>query len=400
MVGNKRLKKKSRESWGAIRELPSGRYQASYLHAGNRFTAPKTFDAVQDARGWLAGVRVDIQRNAWRDPRSKNFETFGDYAQAWLEQRLSSKGEPLRPRTRVEYRRQLNGGLKLFAPSRLEEISPARVRAWHLSRMNASGATSAARETALLRAILSTAVIDGIVARNPVDSKLSRSTSRLSHRPPTLQELAILVEEMGASAPRLKLAVLLAAYGGLRISEWRALRRRDLGIEGDRATVFITRQAQRIAGEGWVVGPTKTTEGVRAVPLPSSLTEEVHKHLSAHVGPFAESLLFEPAGRSDFLHDSQFNVHWNRAREIAGVRVKDGDKWVSVVREHDLRHFHLSFYAVSGATLAELKARAGHSTTQAAMVYQHAVVDRGAELADAMPALPVVSPRMARIEQR
>lgn len=397
MTGTKRTKKKSRESWGAIRTLPSGRHQASYLHLGNRFTAPTTFDAVQDARAWLAGVRVDIQRNTWQDPRSKCAETFGAYAEAWLEQRLSSKGEPLRPRTRAEYRRQLEGGLRQFATSRLEEISPSRVRAWHSTRMRESGATSAARETALLRAVLATAVIDGQLARNPVDSKLSRSSSRVSHRPPSLEELAILVEEVGASAPQLKLAVLLAAYGGLRISEWRALRRRDLQVDGDRATVFVTRQAQHITGEGWVVGPPKSAEGVRVVPLPSSLTGEVDRHLSEHVGAFPESLIFKPAGRSSFLHDSQFNVHWNRAREIAGVRVKEEDGWVSVVREHDLRHFHLSYYAASGATLAELKARAGHSTAQAAMVYQHAVVDRGAELADAMPALPTPVRRMTRV---
>jgi len=400
MANNKRSKKKSRESWGAIRELPSGRYQASYLHLGNRFTAPNTFDAVQDARAWLAGVRVDIQRDTWRDPRAKSAETFGSYADAWLEQRLSSKGEPLRPRTRAEYRRQLDGGLQLFAPSRLEEITPARVRAWHSGRMQESGATSAAREAALLRAILSTAIIDGIIVRNPVDSKLARSSSGHRHRPPTLEELAILVEEVGASAPQLKLAVLLAAYGGLRISEWRALRRRDLSFEGNRAAILVTRQAQHIAGQGWIVGPPKSAEGVRTVPLPSMLTAEIHEHLSAHVGPFAESLLFEPKGRSSFLHDSQFNVHWNRAREVAGVRIKEGGEWISAVREHDLRHFHLSFYAASGATIAELKARAGHSTTQAAMVYQHAVVDRGAALADAMPALPLASSRVARIGNR
>ncbi|WP_407665166.1 site-specific integrase [Microcella humidisoli] len=263
--------------------------------------------------------------------------------------------------------------------------------------MRDSGATSAAREAALLRAILSTAVEDGIIERNPVDSKLSRSTSRRSHRPPTLAELAVLVEEVGAFAPQLELAVLLAAYGGLRISEWRALRRRDISFDGDRATIYISRQAQWIPGEGWTVGPPKSAEGVRAVPLPSSLTAQVRSHLSAHVGPFPESLLFEPAGRSTFLHDSQFNLHWNRAREVAGVRIMEGGRWVSAVREHDLRHFHLSFYAASGATLAELKARAGHSTTQAAMVYQHAVVDRGAELADAMPSLPLTPPRAARI---
>jgi integrase len=48
---------------------------------------------------------------------------------------------------------------------------------------------------------------------------------------------------------------------------------------------------------------------------------------------------------------------------------------------HDLRHASLTLAAQSGATLAELKARAGHSTAVAAMRYQHAAEERGAIIA-------------------
>ncbi|HCM51211.1 MAG TPA: site-specific integrase, partial [Microbacterium sp.] len=43
--------RKRRESFGAIRKLPSGRYQASYVGPdGERYTAPSTFTAIEDAR--------------------------------------------------------------------------------------------------------------------------------------------------------------------------------------------------------------------------------------------------------------------------------------------------------------------------------------------------------------
>jgi integrase len=394
---SQKRKYKRTESWGALRQLPSGRHQASYVHNGTRFVGPHPFDTKQDARAWLAGVRVDIQRDKWRDPRISQARHFGTYSDVWLTSRLSSKGELLRPRTHTEYRRQLDRGLAEFKPDRLSQITGARVRGWHSKRMKESGATAAAREAALLRAILTTAVLDELIDRNPVDPKLTRSSTGQKHRPPTLEELSAMVEAMAASAPHLKLAVLLAAYGGLRLSEWRALRRSDLMIDEDRVTVAVTRQAQRIARQGWVVGPPKSAEGIRMVPLPSSLTGDIHTHLSQHVGAFPGSLLFQPAGSSEFLHDTQFNVHRDKAREAAGVRTKEGDAFVSVVREHDLRHFHLSHFAQSGATLAELKARAGHSTTQAAMIYQHALVDRGAELADAMPQLSTAKTRLASI---
>ena len=44
--------KPGRRGWGTIRKLPSGRFQASYLHRGQRHNAPKTY-AVRDAAAEL-----------------------------------------------------------------------------------------------------------------------------------------------------------------------------------------------------------------------------------------------------------------------------------------------------------------------------------------------------------
>jgi integrase len=48
---------------------------------------------------------------------------------------------------------------------------------------------------------------------------------------------------------------------------------------------------------------------------------------------------------------------------------------------HDLRHAGLTLAAQSGATLAEVMRRAGHSSSRAAMIYQHAAERRDAEVA-------------------
>jgi hypothetical protein len=45
-------------SWGKIRKLPSGRYQASYVGPdGARHAGPITFGAKIDAEGWLSDER-------------------------------------------------------------------------------------------------------------------------------------------------------------------------------------------------------------------------------------------------------------------------------------------------------------------------------------------------------
>ena len=49
---------------------------------------------------------------------------------------------------------------------------------------------------------------------------------------------------------------------------------------------------------------------------------------------------------------------------------------------HDLRHAGLTLAAQSGATLAEVMRRTGHSSSRAAMIYQHAAERRDAEAAE------------------
>ena len=67
--------------------------------------------------------------------------------------------------------------------------------------------------------------------------------------------------------------------------------------------------------------------------------------------------------------------HWMRARVAAGR---------PDLRVHDLRHAGAVLAAQSGATLAELMARIGHSTPQAALRYQHAARGRDAIIAARM----------------
>jgi len=57
------------------------------------------------------------------------------------------------------------------------------------------------------------------------------------------------------------------------------------------------------------------------------------------------------------------------------------------LRFHDLRHTGAVLAASTGATLAELMARLGHSTPGAALRYQHAAQDRDRVIAAALSEL-------------
>jgi integrase len=57
------------------------------------------------------------------------------------------------------------------------------------------------------------------------------------------------------------------------------------------------------------------------------------------------------------------------------------------LRWHDLRHTGAVLAAQTGATLAELMGRLGHSTPSAAMRYQHAAEGRDLQIARALSAM-------------
>jgi integrase len=107
------------------------------------------------------------------------------------------------------------------------------------------------------------------------------------------------------------------------------------------------------------------------VAIPPHLHDVVRDHLKDHVRPAQDSLLF----RSDsggHLYESVVYKRWNAARKVAGR---------SDLRFHDLRHTGATLAAQAGATTAELQARLGHTTSDAAMIYQHAAKGRDRQLA-------------------
>jgi integrase len=113
----------------------------------------------------------------------------------------------------------------------------------------------------------------------------------------------------------------------------------------------------------------------------------VKAHLSQHTGPGRDALLFPAAGdENQHMAPATLYKVYYPARKAAG---REDLRW------HDLRHTGAVLAAQTGATLAELMGRLGHSTPGAAMRYQHAAADRDAEIARRLSEL---HSRMARDE--
>lgn len=362
-----------RAGFGSIERLSSGRFRARYPGPdGRRYTAPVTFLTKSEARGWLSLQHAEITRKAWAPPTPvpSTVATFAAYAEQWLAQR------ELKPRTRQHYRKLLDGHLlPAFGPTPLAAITAESVRSWHAG-IGGRTPTQRAHCYSLLRAIMSTALTDGLIAANPCHIKGAGTTKRaITICPLTLPELAKLTAAMPTQYQAM---VTLAAWCAMRFGELTELRRRDvdIDIEAGRGVIHVERGVVRVGGS-FVVGPPKSDAGRRDVAIPPHLLGTVQEHLACHVGHQPDALLF-PAAHGGHLAPSTLGRYFDAARTVAGR---------PDCRFHDLRHTGAVLAAGTGASLAELMGRLGHGTPQAALRYQHVAQDRDQVIAELLSKL-------------
>jgi integrase len=296
------------------------------------------------------------------------------YAEAWLADR------DLEQTTRDHYAQLLRDHVyPMFGDKAVVDVTPASVREWHARLKTTTGPTARAHAYALLRTIMNTAVADEVRDSNPCRVRGGGQVKRaVQIHPATLQELEAIVTAMPA---RYRLLVLLAAWCALRFGELAEMRRGDVDVK--RGVVHVRRGVTRTKGARIVKGP-KTEAGKRKVNIPPHLLPMVKDHVRDHVSIGDDALVF-PSSRDSRKHLSPSTLYksYYPARKAAGR---------PDLRFHDLRHTGAVLAASTGATLAELMARLGHSTAGAALRYQHAAQERDKVIAKALSALATVTP--------
>lgn len=386
-----------RRPFGSLRRLPSGRLQARYVcpDCHEQHAAHTTFMTTGDADAWLAGVRTDIVREVYLCPVERKAreeaeaaarQTFSAYAEVWLENRRRPDGTPLRQRTRLLYRSMLDRELlPAFGPTRLDQITRAQIKRWH-GGLPSQRRTGNAHAYGLLRTILSSAVDDELLAVNPATLKGAGQTKRQrTIEPATVPELEAIAARMPGSYG---MAVLLAGWCALRFGEVAELRRRDVSADG--ATLKVHR-AMTFRDGRVLVGEPKSDAGRRDITVPPHLRDALVQHLSLHVRPGQDGLLFPsvrpPKGACDCGHDGCSGGHLTGTTMFRWFDAARRDADRPDLRFHDLRHTGLTLAAHAGATLPDLMKRAGHSSVNAAQVYMHAARGRDAEIASRMSEL-------------
>lgn len=366
---------------GSIRQLPSTRFSATVRKYGIRIAAPHTFDSYQAAEAWckkvvddlwLAKYQVLQQNGLVKNMRFQPGTTDGtaitlnEFARDWMNGNVH-----LRDRTKYDYQRIIDRWLQLKVNGRkladhfLAEFDLMLVRKWVEEMTKVASTSTVQYAYRVLRAILNEAAAAGLIDKAP--APLKQMNPKPKERPMiTLDDLLKLADSVPT---QYRAAVLIAGTCGLRAGELFGLRRRDVDVS--RGTIRVSQAVVNVPGIGAVVGPPKTRTSNRLVSVPTSLIDTLQAHLINHTNPDPDAFVFEAAPGVPITVEER-RSWWNEARKATGL---ENLHW------HDLRHFAATLAAQHGASMAELQARLGHATVNAAMRYQHATHERDNQIA-------------------
>lgn len=346
-----------RSHFGAVRRLPSGRYQGSYWHNGTRHVAEHTFPAKADAHAWLAEVQTSIRRGAWVDPAGGRM-TVADLAARWLEHD-PTKRDTSRARDEIILRRHV---LPRIGDARLTSVTPADVQALVKAWASTKAASTVSRQYSAVRALFSYAVAADLLVRSPCRG-IRLPKVHLVDRP-TLDadDLDALATALG---PEQAAMMYLGAVAGLRWAECAGLTVGSLDLLKHR--VVVSAQLRR---DG-TLGPPKSDAGTRTLGIPAWLTEHLAGVLAQRDLSAADrsALVFVAPGGGPLNYHHWRTRTWLPATKAAGL---------TGLRFHDLRAMAATVLVAAGVDVKTAQTRMGHSSPALTL----AVYARATEQAD------------------
>ena len=329
----------------SIKRRPDGRWRARYRDQTGAEHA-RHFDRKTDGQAWLDEQTAALVNNTHVAPRKARI-TVGEWCDLWLAGYGTKRGSTVR-QAGVHVKRIKAA----FGPQQIGTVRPSQVRTW-TAGLKAAG-LSDSYVYALhgrLSQIMSDAVHDGVLARNPCSRRTSPPAGKQRPYVATTEQVWALQD---ALPERLRAAVLLGAFVGLRDAEACGLRVEH--VDFMRGVVHPTLQYPDLE--------LKTEMSRTAVPIPQDLALA----LSAHVRDWpGEWVLINEWGRQLSPWQLQRAIRAARAK-VAGL--PDG------FRFHDLRHYLASLLIASGADVKVVQTRLRHASAKTTLdVYGHLLPD-------------------------
>ena len=345
-----------RRGEGSIRQRPNGLWEGT-------LTIPGASPGTQRRRAVygrsLTEVRAKLQ--ALQQQLAEGMEppdqrlTVAGWCSAWVEQVV----ERLRPSTLTRYRQLVAQQIiPTWGRVRLAQLTPSGVERG-LRQLTDGGLSprTASHARAVLRAALSDAQREGLLARNVASLAKPPRVAREAPKVLTPSEAWAVIDAM--PDPGVQRLVAVAVNTGLRQGELLGLRWGD--VDWEARELHVTQALQRAPGEYRLV-EVKSASSRRTVPLTGdavvALENQRRWQVEARLGAgrrWREPIpgLVFTTNRGQPLNGTSLTHRFEDALQAAGL---------PVIRWHHLRHAFAGLMLGSGSDLATVSGLLGHSS--------------------------------------
>jgi integrase len=341
----------------SIKKREDGNWRARYRDERGKEHA-RHFARKVDAQDWLDEQTAKIVTGSWVNPKTAKM-TVEQWCDTWLQGYASRR--PSTVRAAKVHIAQIKAE---FGAMPLSMVRPSHVRAWTAKLLDGgyAPATVYGNHNKFAQ-IMADAVHDGIVPRSPCSRRTSPGPAKQRPYLATTEQVWALYDEMPR---RLRPAILLGAFVGLRVAEACGLRVSDV----DFMRGIVHPAVQYPADE------LKTAASRTPVPIPSELALQLSAHVAAYPG---ETVLTTETGNQLPPRSLDRAVQQARAslvkRDAEAKKVGNDEAVIGLPAEfrfHDLRHYFASLLIANGADVKVVQARLRHaSATTTLNTYSH-----------------------------
>lgn len=268
----------------------------------------------------------------------------------------------------------------------IRAVRTSEIQAWVANRSAVLAPVTVRNVYTFVKSVFASAVEDRLVTYSPCTSRIALpQIERKEVVPLTVEQVRVLADVM---PDRYRMAVILQAALGLRLSELLALQVSD--VDFLRRTVRIERQ---LATDGRRFVPLKTAASRRTVPLASDVTWLLSAHV-AQFPPGSDNTIFTTTFGNPVRQNVYSDMIFKPAVSRAGL---PGD-----VTTHALRHHFASVLLRQGVPVNVVSHAMGHSTAALVLsTYGHLMPGSDDLTRDALDAAwrhvsPAVSPDQAQ----
>ncbi|MER5507171.1 site-specific integrase [Streptomyces sp. NPDC002766] len=344
--------------------LRGKRWQVRYRDPDGK-QRKENFERKPQAETRAAQIKNELDRGHYID-RAAGRETFRTLGEAWRTSAIH------RERTEGRVERTLRLHLyPTFGNRGVASIKRADVQAWVKAQAARYEPSTIGSHFEVLSTVMRMAVLDGAIRVSPCEGvQLPEKRSKLVIPHP--DAVKALIE---AAPGRYKALVWLAASSGLRQGELFGL---EDQVDAERAVVEASQQLVTPDQGAQYLGPLKTPESYREVPLAPSALAAVEEHMREFpaagvqledrtdpLKPVARTvrLLFtDDSGRP--IRRSTWTRLWQRMRTDANALLAATQSTVRVPEKltlHGLRDFYASCLIKQGENVKTVQVRLGHS---------------------------------------